>query len=415
EQGKLTDELDIDGAATPAAPPPEKEPPWAWAIVAASFTASLFGWGTIFAGGIWQRYFYTHGTFGDATQKELAWVGSIAYASCTVLGVLVGRVSDLWGHQRVLAAGTLLFTISMLLSSFTTALWQLYLSQGVLYGLGVACLYIPASGVLVTWWTTRRTLAISLAGMGSGVGGFIWPQVIQALLDGIDFRWTYRILAAMGFVVLSLCTWVLKPKDTGMPKAKRGPFIDTSFFRSIHYWLLSGVGLVVTFGYYVPTYYLPQYASDLGLATNIGSLLVGVMNGAALLFRPIQAPLARWFGASPNFAAAITLGALCQLLIWPFSKNLGSLMTFAVAFGLVAAGGYLGYFPVVVAEAFPKQYASALGLVFAWCSFGGLTGPVISGALFDANSVFAPDGARTTNYLPMQLFGGFTMLAAGMI
>lgn len=83
--------------------------------------------------------------------------------------------------------------------------------------------------------------------------------------------------------------------------------------------------------------------------------------------------------------------------------------------GIFAAGGYLGIYPLVVAQAFPKQYASALGLIFFWCFPGGLTGPVISGALFDLNSTYSADGVRTTNYLPLMMFGGVMMLAAGSV
>lgn len=251
------DNLDksVAAAAEPSSTPPEpeKEAGYAWLVLLAAFTCSLCGWGLIFAGGIWQRYFFSHGTFGDSTQKQLAWVGSIAYASCTVLGVPVGRISDVFGHQKVLAFGTVMFTLSMILSSFATQLWMLYLTQGVLYGLGVCCLYIPASGILVQHWTVRRALAISLTGMGSGIGGFIWPQVVQAALDGLGYQWAFRIIGIVGGCLLAVCTIILKPKNAASrPKgAKRPPLVDMSFFHSKHYWLLSLVGFLVTFGYYV--------------------------------------------------------------------------------------------------------------------------------------------------------------------
>lgn len=317
----------------PAPPNPPKESGYAWVVLIAAFICSLCGWGLIFAGGIWQRYFFTHQTFGEATtQKQLSWVGSIAYASAQVLGVFVGRISDVFGHQKVLAFGTVTFTLSMILSSFATQLWMLYLSQGVLYGLGVCCIYIPAGGTLVTHWTTRRALAISLTGMGSGIGGFIWPQVVQAALDSLGYQWAFRIIGIVVGTCLAVCTVILKPKeDSGKPKGvKRPPLVDTSFFRNKHYWLLSLVGFIVTFGFYVPTYYLAQYASDIGLSPSMGSLLVGLMNGSALFVRVVQAPVSKIAGTSTSFAAAIILGGLCQLLIWPFAKNLGSLLTFTI-------------------------------------------------------------------------------------
>lgn len=403
----------VEPATTPSTRP-EKESGYAWLVLLSAFFCGVFGWGTLFGQGIWQRYFFSTQFFGSGTtQQELAWIGSIGYFACMILGIFVGRVSDIWGHQRVLIAGTLLFALSFLLSSFATQVWHLYLTQGIIYGLSLACIYIPSSGILVQYWTTRRALAISLTGMGSGVGGFIWPNAFQAMLDAVGARWTYRIMALMGLLVLSVCTLILKPHS----QKRSGPrpkFVDTSFFKSRHYWLLSAVGFFVTFGYYTPSYYLSQYASDMGLATSIGSLLVGVMNGSALLFRLIQTPLTKLLGASTVFALSITLAGLAQVLIWPFVKSLGGILAFTIVFGLLGAGGYLGCYPIVVAYAFPENYASALGLVFFWCAPGGLVGPVIAGSLFDANSVYV-DGTRTTNYLPIQIFGGATMIVAGLV
>jgi len=47
-------------------------------------------------------------------------------------------------------------------------------------------------------------------------------------------------------------------------------------------------------------------------------------------------------------------------------------------------------------------------------SSGGLIGPVVSGILFDNYSTYDSDGVRTTNYLPMQMWGGIMLFVSGL-
>lgn len=64
-------------------------------------------------------------------------------------------------------------------------------------------------------------------------------------------------------------------------------------------------------------------------------------------------------------------------------------------------------------NAFPQLYASAIGLIYAWCAIPGLISPYICGLLFDRNTSIT-DGVRTTNYVPMFMLGGTMIMVAGM-
>lgn len=71
-------------------------------------------------------------------------------------------------------------------------------------------------------------------------------------------------------------------------------------------------------------------------------------------------------------------------------------------------------YSVVVALGFRDNYASALGLIYSFCTPGGLLGPVISGIIFDRSSVYV-NGVRTTNYAPLAAFGGSMMLLGAAV
>ena len=156
------------------------------------------------------------------------------------------------------------------------AIFGLLSSSNLVSRTPFSSVYIPASGISVTHWTHKIAFALSITGMGSGIGGFVWPNALQAMLDAVGPRWAYRIMAAMGFVVLSACAIVIKPKVIPVKKGKV-KFFDLSMFKSNkHYWLLSMVAFWLTLGYYVSKTRLWAFLS----------LTLSVFAGPNLLPRP---------------------------------------------------------------------------------------------------------------------------------
>ncbi|KAJ2610228.1 Golgi apyrase [Coemansia sp. RSA 1365] len=86
--------------------------------------------------------------------------------------------------------------LAFILASFSTEVWQLVLTQGVLFGAAASFPYILGVTVPLQWIRKRRGLALAVVYMGSGVGGmwvvsgeqeglYGWISV-NYLLDGFD-------------------------------------------------------------------------------------------------------------------------------------------------------------------------------------------------------------------------------------
>ena len=73
--------------------------------------------------------------------------------------------------------------------------WQLILLQGVGVGIGGGIVYMPVVKLLPEWFSERRGLASGIIFSGTGVGGFVFPLVLNALLNKVGLRWTLRIWA----------------------------------------------------------------------------------------------------------------------------------------------------------------------------------------------------------------------------
>lgn len=201
----------------------EKEAPlkqgiyYGWVVVAISFiTMSLVSpIGTMF------QLFY------HALEEEFHW----SHASISgiyglhqflngAISPLVGYLLDRFGPRRVMPIGALILGIGLAMSSQTTALWQLYVTFGVVAAFGVAMLQsVPNTAVVSNWFIRNRGTAIGIVISGSGFGQLWLTPTTQWLIIHLGWRNTYLVLAPLVFVVpaaLILMFQYHKPSDKGL-------------------------------------------------------------------------------------------------------------------------------------------------------------------------------------------------------
>ncbi|KAF9305477.1 hypothetical protein BGZ74_010143, partial [Mortierella antarctica] len=121
--------------------------------------------------------------FPGASPPSIALIGTIGTSTTYLVGFLSGVLSDRWGYRITSCAGTALMTLALILASFSKKLWQLYFSQGLLFGIGSSLVYFAAVSAPSHWFGKRRGLAMGLAASGSGLGGFFLAPLTQYLID----------------------------------------------------------------------------------------------------------------------------------------------------------------------------------------------------------------------------------------
>ncbi|KAF9367058.1 hypothetical protein CPB97_006428, partial [Podila verticillata] len=92
-------------------------------------------------------------------------------------------------------------------------LWQLYLSQGLLFGIGASLVYFAALSAPSHWFEKRRGLAMGIAASGSGLGGFFLAPLTQYLVDRVGIYWTLRVLAIYSLVVCGGASMLMFERD----------------------------------------------------------------------------------------------------------------------------------------------------------------------------------------------------------
>jgi hypothetical protein len=63
-----------------------------------------------------------------------------------------------------------LITTGSFLLVFGTHYWHQILSQGLVMEIGLGCLFMPTAGIVASYFTKSRGLAIGIARLGSTIG-----------------------------------------------------------------------------------------------------------------------------------------------------------------------------------------------------------------------------------------------------
>jgi MFS family permease len=292
---------------------------------------------------------------------------------------LVGGLLDRYGPRRVMPIGALIIGAGLALSSQVSALWQLYVTFGLVAACGVAMLQsVPNTALVSNWFIRNRGTAIGIMISGSGFGQLWLTPVTQWLIIHIGWRSTYLVLAPLVFVVpavLILLFQYHKPSDLGLQpygeteaekqKAKREVvIIDKQWaqtvwtpglaFRTYRFWAMGMMTVAFSVGYFLISpqlFVLTQEHPEF----QVHSIIVAFILGAEGLHK-----------GTAKFMGGI------------ISDRLGRERTITISIGLLV----IGIFVLSLIQGHP----SALLLYFAILLFGmgyGLTLPSMMASYAD--------------------------------
>ncbi|GAA5814561.1 hypothetical protein MFLAVUS_008059 [Mucor flavus] len=250
----------------------EIEDPYRWVILFSAFLAQAIS--------VMQEYFDREVFKGSVDTTELSFVGTIGFSFCGLMGPVTPFILSMFGARWVLFFGTLLLSSGLVLASFATQVWQLYITQSFMHGMGGALLYIVSMSIAPQWFIKRKGLAMGIMASGSGVGGLIMPIVITSLNESLGGAWCYRIIGIVNFVVSLLATLLLKEKPSTVPKKKLNfnAILDFSVCKDPKFVIWCIAGNLSIMAYYIPVFYLPTHATKIGLSPTQGSALVAVFS-----------------------------------------------------------------------------------------------------------------------------------------
>ncbi|KAJ7389241.1 hypothetical protein OS493_032709 [Desmophyllum pertusum] len=127
---------------------------------------------------------------------ETAWVASLASSMMYLFAAVGTYLAERYGSRIVVIVGSFVSASGLLASSFATTLQPLYLTYGVVWGLGASLGLFPSIVILTKYFRRRLALASGIALAGAACGTLVYGPVIQFLTSKYGIAVTFRILAS---------------------------------------------------------------------------------------------------------------------------------------------------------------------------------------------------------------------------
>ena len=374
---------------------------------------SFYGWKNVTVAVIYgfsmALAFYTFTLFLPFWVDEFGWSRQkISYAATLwsiIMGlnyVFVGHFIAKYGSRRAIVIGVLITISGLLVLSFQSNLWLVYLGHGILVGIGVSLGSNFAITTMVNnWFNKKRSLALSMTVSSMALGGMILVPVLMKFIDVIGWRYAYRFSAAIifitGFVLAGLFIRN-KPEDIGQvpdgivdpepekietpvptPNIYRTPveFTAKEAFRTPTIWFLMIFYILFMFAANAKITHAAAFYLDIGLTRGQVGVLVGLSSGIMVFSQLITGVLGlkiemhrlAIFGFILVVIGMIVLvyaNSLTMILIYTFLTYIGTGANMLAMMNLLA--NYYGAenFPVILGYFAPCwSLPASLGAPFA--------------------------------------------------
>ena len=358
-----------------------------WVILGAACLILTMAIGTLFALAV----------FVEPMERTLGWsrsslsaIGFLNWVAMGLGGIIAGYLSDRFGTRVVVLGGGALLGLGLVLSSQVTALWQFYLTFGIMVGGGVSAFYVPLAVTAIKWFEDRRAMAAAVVSSGNGLGILALSPLSRWLIDQYDWRTAFVVLGDLAWLVIIPAALLLRPpppSPTALADARAagaGPgFTGGHVWRSWPFWAIALTHFGCCAAHSGPIFHMVSHAIDRGVTTMAAAGILGLSGFTSIFGRVGTGMIADRVGTKGTLIAALVLQAL-TIVLYPLARDAADLTALGLAFG-VGYGGAMPLYAVIAREYFGERIlGTAYGsIVFISCIGMGL-GSFAGGVIHDA-------------------------------
>lgn len=380
-----------------------------WRVLAAATVGLACGIATVVPA--------SFGVFLGPLRAEFGWTQSEAFTALlfitftsALLAAPVGGLVDRHGARRVVLAG-FAFQI-LLLASFAWldgALWDYYLRYLLLAVLALGTTHVAFARVITLWFDRRRGLALGIALSGVGVGGFLWPLYVQAMIGQHGWRQAWLLLAlAVAVLAVPVVALLLRdspaavgqtpdgdpppaaaagtaptgtaPTDAAAPEAAGIPLAEV--LRLPRYWLMVATFFLIGFAVQSVMLHLVPLLTARGLPPMLAALAQSLLFVAVTTGRLATGWLMDRFFA-PRVALAFLIAPIVGISLLALGAGGTTALVAALLVGL-AVGAEVDVLAYLTSRYFGARHFSAIyGTFYGVYTLSGGLGPLFTARLVD--------------------------------
>lgn len=355
-----------------------------WQVLAAS-TAILLCTGAV----------YSFSVFAGPLSSSTGWSMSeimLAFAINSAIGpipmILGGYLVDKGYVKWTIALGVLLFASGFYLTGYASSPAMLYLTYGLMAGLGQGFAYSGALSNSLRLFPDKRGLASGILTGGMGFAAVIASPVASSLIQKQDAFFAFRTIGLVYIVVIICAIFFIKAAPSGyQPTDWKAP-VQTKQVPANKNWkemLQSPLFYIIISMFFVGAFSGLMIASQ---ASPIGQSMFGLSAGTAALYVSLYSIANSsgrfiWGSLSDKIGRSQTLLIIYSVIVLAlFSLTIipGQLGFTLGILGLgICFGGVMGVFPSIVMENYgPTNQGVNYGIVFTGYSLAAFFAPKVA-------------------------------------
>ncbi len=340
---------------------------------------------------------YAWSVFRAPLVKQFGWSISEVTLTFTISIFVLGIAAffgGLWlnrkGPRVVAITGGILYGLGVFLASFSAnKLWWLYLSYGLIGGIGLGLSYIVPVAVLVKWFPDRRGLITGIAVGGFGAGALITAPVATRLIQSVGVLNTFAYLGIAYLIVTVVASLFMQNPPEGwrpegwMPTASQTSQRagrDYTLGEALKTWQWYALWLLLFLNTFAGISIISQEAPIFQELVGVSAVVAASMVGIASIGNAFGRVFWAWVSDLLTRRATFFVMFGLQVLLFWLLPNLTAvtLMTIITFVVLMCYGGGFGTMPAFAADYFgSKNVGPIYGLMLTAWGCASAVGPLL--------------------------------------
>ena len=340
---------------------------------------------------------YAWSVFRVPLTKQFGWSASEVTLTFTISIFVLGIAAffgGLWlnrkGPRVVAITGGALYGLGVMLASFSAnKLWWLYLSYGLIGGIGLGLSYIVPVAVLVKWFPDRRGLITGIAVGGFGAGALITAPVATRLIQSVGVLNTFAYLGIAYLIVTVVASLFMQNPPEGWGPEGWTPTAsqtsqragrDYTLSEALKTWQWYALWLLLFLNTLAGISIISQEAPIFEELVGVGAVVAASMVGLVSIGNALGRVFWAWVSDLITRRATFFVMFVVQVLLFWFlpSVTAVSLMTMVAFVVLMCYGGGFGTMPAFAADYFgSKNVGPIYGLMLTAWGCASAVGPLL--------------------------------------
>lgn len=309
------------------------------------------------------------------------------------LGPVASIICAKYSIRKIVIIGSIVQFLGLLLCSFATNIWMIYLSFSVLGGIGGGFIFTPSYIILTQYFDKKRGKAMAWATIGSGLGMLMQANLINFLLEKYSFRGAMMISSGL---LLNCCVGgaLYRPLNSPTKSNKQKLQVcNFSMFKNIHFILYAMVIISMPIMIQNVLTFLADFAKEnCGVDDTKASLLLSItgladMTGRFAFGFVFDLKFFRKFGLV-RIESILGLACCIVIVFFNFTTKYWLLMILGIIWGFFEGGFHAQRTTILLEIVKPDEIPQATGFSIFFQSIGNLIGVFIGGTLKDTTGTY---------------------------